>query len=165
MVKKPSPVEALHREIDGLTEQLETHHAARLSCKRGCADCCVDGITVFEVEAERIRAHHAELLDRGEPHPPGACAFLDAEGSCRIYADRPYVCRTQGLPLRWIDEEAMVERRDICELNEEGPPITELRPGECWTIGPAESKLYALQNKSGEVRRVALRDLFSHDGG
>src|SRR5512134_1307867 len=93
----------LHDEIDVLAERLHTHHAARLQCRRGCASCCVDDITVFEVEAERIRAHHAELLASGQSHLPGACAFLDDEGGCRIYADRPYVCRTQGLPLRWIE--------------------------------------------------------------
>ena len=51
-----------------------------------------------------IRAEQAELLGKGRPHPPGACAFLDGEGACRVYDSRPYRCRTQGLPLRWFDE-------------------------------------------------------------
>lgn len=155
---------ALHREIDALVGQLEAHHAARLSCARGCSGCCVDDITVFEVEADLIRRRHEALLADGEPHATGACAFLDDEGACRVYAERPYVCRTQGLPLRWIDEEDAVERRDICELNEAGPLITDLRPGECWTIGPAEGKLSALQRERGAVRRVALRSLFGSRG-
>jgi hypothetical protein len=97
----------------------------------------------------------------------GACAFLDEQGACRIYAQRPYVCRTQGLPLRWIDEEALagvsVEHRDICELNEpEGAaPITELPAEQCWTLGPAELKLQALSlQHTGGLERVALRSLF-----
>lgn len=152
---------ALHREIDALVQKLEAHHVARLSCARGCSGCCVDDISVFEVEAELIRKKHARLLAEGEPHERGACAFLDDEGACRIYAERPYVCRTQGLPLRWIDEDEGVERRDICELNEAGPLITELRAGECWTIGPAEAKLYALAREQRAARRVRLRSLFA----
>ncbi len=156
------PIEGLHREIDQLTAQLEAHHAARMQCRHGCTACCVDDITVFEVEAELIRSRHAALLERGVPHPLGACAFLDEAGGCRIYSERPYVCRTQGLPLRWISEsdDGAVEHRDICELNEEGPDITALRPGECWTIGPAESKLYTLQTAGGGAQRLALRSLF-----
>ena len=109
----------LHEEVDRAAGALAERHRARLRCGRGCHACCVDGITVFEVEADRIRAAHGELLASGQPRPRGACAFLGDAGECRIYPDRPYVCRTQGLPLRWVDDEA-VERRDICPLNEAG---------------------------------------------
>ena len=155
-------IEALHAEIDAVAAKLAGHHAKRLACERGCAGCCVDDITVFEVEADRIRRDHATLLAEATPHDVGACAFLDDAGACRIYASRPYVCRTQGLPLRWLDDtdEGVVEHRDICELNEAGPPLTGLRPGECWTIGPAETKLYALQKRRGGDSRVSLRSLF-----
>lgn len=154
-------VSAFHDRIDAAAAPLEREHRARLQCARGCTGCCVDDITVFEVEAELIRLRHAPLLAEGEPHPEGACAFLDAEGACRIYADRPYVCRTQGLPLRWIDDELQAELRDICELNEEGALITDLSPGDCWTLGPAETELQQLQLEHGEgMTRVRLRDLF-----
>ena len=154
-------IERLHTEVDAAVGPLERLHAERLQCRRGCHDCCVDGITVFEVEAERIRERHAELLETGEPHPEGRCAFLDGEGGCRIYADRPYVCRTQGLPLRWLDEDA--EKRDICPLNDRGTPLTELPAEACWTLGPWEGRLATLQQSrdGGEMRRIALRSLFS----
>ena len=129
--------------------------------------CCVDDLTVFEVEAENIRRSHAELLKNGAAHAAGACAFLNAEGACRIYGDRPYVCRTQGLPLRWLDEDAQgdfIELRDICPLNDEGDvePIEELPPEECWSIGPAEEQLARLQSQfsAGKLARVPLRALF-----
>jgi hypothetical protein len=154
---------ALHDEVDAEAARLATIHRGRLHCRLGCDACCVDGIRVFEVEAERIRAARPELL-REAPHPPGACAFLDARGACRIHAERPYVCRTQGLPLRWIDAAAggPVERRDICPLNEAGPPLESLPEQSCWTLGPAEGRLAALQAEAdgGRLRRVALRDLF-----
>ncbi len=151
----------LHTEVDARARELAVHHAARLQCKRGCSGCCVDGITVFAIEAERIRANNKELIARGTPHPTGACAFLDAEGACRVYADRPYVCRTQGLPLRWLDEERGAELRDICPLNETSEPIEALTEDSCWTLGPMEARLAELQRASGRDReRVALRELF-----
>jgi Fe-S-cluster containining protein len=151
----------LHAEVDARAAALASRHGARLQCKRGCSACCVDGITVFAIEAERIRANNNSLLASGAAHAPGACAFLDADGACRVYADRPYVCRTQGLPLRWIDEERVAELRDICALNEAGEPIEALPADACWTLGEVEARLAELQARFGvEGRRVALRALF-----
>lgn len=130
--------------------------------------CCVDELEVFDVEAERIRRAHSTVLEEGTPHEPGKCAFLDQSGGCRIYDDRPYVCRTQGLPLRWIDADDSgnaVELRDICPLNEiEQEPIESLRNVDCWTIGPIEQQLADLQaefDPANPHRRVRLRDLFT----
>src|SRR5690606_23927416 len=143
------------------TAPLEARHAARLRCHEGCSACCVDDLEVFEVEADRIRRHCGEVLD-ATPHPVGGCAFLDGAGSCRIYAHRPYVCRTQGLPLRWHEEHEgeIVELRDICPLNEPGEPLAELEPAACWTLGAAEEQLARLEREGGAVKRVRLRDLF-----
>ncbi|MCG8592236.1 MAG: YkgJ family cysteine cluster protein [Proteobacteria bacterium] len=168
MPQKPDAqaLQLFHREIDAAAAALAARHADRLQCRRGCHACCVDDLTVFEVEADRIRSAHGELLRTGTPHPPGACAFLGEAGECRIYADRPYVCRTQGLPLRWLAEdetEEIVERRDICPLNAEGPPLSTLAEDDCWLLGPAEDRLARLQetHPKGPERRVALRVLFA----
>jgi uncharacterized protein len=154
----------LHADVDRVSRRLHVLHAARLQCRQGCTACCVDGLTVFDAEAERIRSRHSALL-AGMPGPPGACAFLGEGGACRIYVDRPYVCRTQGLPLRWIDEDAEggpVELRDICGLNDAGVPIESLNADDCWTIGPIEERLGVLQVAAGAgARRTRLRDLFS----
>lgn len=155
----------VHGQVDARAAVLAKHHAARLQCRKGCSGCCVDELTVFEVEAERIRRAYPELLEKGTPHPTGACAFLDEEGGCRIYEARPYVCRTQGLPLRWIEEknDRAAELRDICPLNEPGPSLESLQPGECFTLGTVEEALATLQTAidGGEGRRVRLRDLFA----
>jgi Fe-S-cluster containining protein len=147
----------LHSEVDSRAAAIAERHAGKLECRRSCFGCCVDGITVFEVEAERIRSKAAQLLASGAPHPPGRCAFLGAEGECRIYEVRPYVCRTQGLPLRWLDHEAEAEYRDICELNE-AVPLTAIPPEDCWTLGEVEEQLARLNGGRG---RVGLRDLFA----
>lgn len=158
----------LHQQVDRESARLTARHQARLRCARGCHDCCQDELTVLPIEAEQIRRHHSALLTTGTAHPPGACAFLDGEGACRIYEHRPYVCRTQGLPLRWLEEdeaEEIVESRDICPLNAEGPALSTLEEDDCYTLGPAELELLAIQEASGEPEvRVPLRSLFSSRG-
>lgn len=161
-------LEAIHRRVDVRAQALSGRHRERLQCRRGCSSCCVDDLTVFEVEAERIRRAHGALLASGQPHPPGACAFLDEEGACRIYPERPYVCRTQGLPLRWFSEDgdAVVEHRDICALNLAGPALDSLDEEACWTLGPIELELGQLQERwdGGERKRVKLRALWDPPG-
>lgn len=158
---------ALHREVDAAVALLLAGErlGPRLRCGPGCSACCTDELTVFAVEAALIAEEQRAVLSQ-PPCAPGACAFLDQQRRCRIYPSRPYVCRTQGLPLRYLDEDErgdLVELRDICELNEPGPPLIELPAGDCWTIGPVELQLQKLERAlsgSGELRRVGLRSLF-----
>jgi len=75
------------------------------------------------------------------------------------------VCRTQGLPIRWLEEngaEEYLEMRDICPLNEEGIPVEELPEDACWTIGYFEGQLADLQRRTGKgmPSRFPLRRLF-----
>ena len=162
--------ERLHAVVDELAETVASRNPGRLSCRAGCSGCCVDDLTVFAVEAEVLRTRHPDLFTEEEPHPTGACALLDAEGRCRAYGARPYVCRTQGLPLRWLEEaledgeRVVYEARDICPLNAEGPPLEALDAEACWDVGPFEARLRAVQaavEGSDAPRRVSLRSLFA----
>ncbi len=162
-------LQTLHDEVERETVRLHVLHGDRLECRRGCSSCCTDDLTIWDVEAEPIRRQHAELLATGEPHAAGGCAFLDAEGGCRIYAERPYVCRTQGLPLRWIEEEDGhdVELRDICPLNMVGDDLRELGVEDCWTLGPVEARIARLEIDAHRLlatdvpsQRIPLRALF-----
>lgn len=158
-------IQDLYRLTDEAVQRLTVLHADRLHCGPGCCSCCVDDITIFVVEARNIEDRYRVLLAESAPHAPDSCAFLDDRGHCRIYEHRPYVCRTQGLPIRWMDEDDdgdPVEMRDICPLNEKGTPVEELPEDACWTIGPVEEKLAALQYRAGKgkMERIALRDLF-----
>jgi hypothetical protein len=162
-------VDALHKLVDGLIAPLEAAQGATRHCRRGCAGCCVDGLTVTAVEAALLQRRHASLFAEQAPHPKGACAILDAQGACRAYADRPYVCRTQGLPLRWADEGpdgVPVERRDVCPLNDPGgEALVHLPAADCWTLGPVEQRLGAAQALAtpDETPRIALRSLFRRE--
>ncbi|MEL6348945.1 MAG: YkgJ family cysteine cluster protein [Myxococcota bacterium] len=163
-------VRQIHTIVDDAAATLTAHHHARMQCRRGCASCCVDDITVTIVEAALIQRRHEALLQAEAPHPAGACAFLDDSGGCRIYDQRPYVCRTQGLPLRWIEqalaedgEHEVFEYRDICPLNDPGgPPLETLDASAFWTLGPVEARLSAAQEQlnGNPNERVALRSLF-----
>lgn len=157
---------ALHAEIDQKAAAIQAG-LPPLTCKRGCSECCVDDLTVFEVEAERIRQQFPQVLAQA-PHPVGACAFLDQRGACRVYDARPYVCRTQGLPLAWFEEDELqdaapiVEHRDICHLNEGSVHLTVLNEASTWVLGPFEERLCVLEAAQSPTKRprVALRSLF-----
>lgn len=163
-------ISELHASIDAETGRLAVLLSDKLHCGIGCTDCCVDEITVFEIEAAHIRRRYPDLLTNGTPHPKGVCAFLDSRGSCRIYPCRPYVCRTQGLPLQWADEDENqnpVLLRDICPRNDVSIDLLGL-PGEMvWHIGPVEEKLAQMQYSitGAATNRVALRSLFVNVNG
>lgn len=161
-------VERLHALVEEATRPIADAHAGRLACRAGCAGCCQDELTVFEIEAEVIRRRHPQVLAEATPHPEGGCALLDEAGNCRVYDARPYVCRTQGLPLRWLDEDEegeTYEARDVCPLNLEGVPLEELPADEMWTLGPFEQRLAERQAaETGAPTRVALRSLFAGGG-
>ena len=42
----------LHDEIDAAAKALAKTHARRMQCRRGCSACCLDDLTVTQVEAE-----------------------------------------------------------------------------------------------------------------
>ncbi len=180
----------LHTEVDTESARLRNNPAlsGKLQCRRGCTDCCIDDLTVFTIEAERIRIEHPEVL-KEKPGPLGQCAFLNGSGACRIYSARPYVCRTQGLPLRWFeahtenDEDdfadllldisaeaehelglaplSNMEHRDICPLNDTGTiSPSSLKHDECWLLGPFEDQLQQL-----EIHRakIAHKEATAHD--
>ncbi len=162
-------VEKLHGIVDELTRPLTALHSQRLQCAKGCSACCVDDLTVFDVEAERIRRAVGEQLRGAQARASGGCAFLDAQGACRIYEARPYVCRTQGLPLRWLDvsehaSDEVQEYRDICPLNVvDGEPLSLMPAEQMWAIGPFEAKLQELQaafDPDAPAARTPLRALF-----
>ena len=90
-------------KIDAFFARVEARHGADMQCQTGCSDCCHTTLSVTRVEAEAIRgevaswpaARRAALAEIG-PH----CAALDAGGRCKIYAARPFVCRSHGAPIR-----------------------------------------------------------------
>jgi hypothetical protein len=101
----------LAARVDAFFDKVHTRHQAEMACAVGCSDCCVGGLTLTSVEAAAIGEGlaalsalspetRAELAARARAAVPARCAALDSEGRCGIYADRPLVCRSHGVPVR-----------------------------------------------------------------
>jgi len=109
---------ALDAEISRLWEI----HAATLSCGPGCASCCLS-FSVLPLEAAILREALASLPPAGKTRLEHNLATGDErcplliDELCSIYATRPVICRTQGLPLAYVDEEREAIEVSACPLN------------------------------------------------
>ncbi|HWO26029.1 MAG TPA: YkgJ family cysteine cluster protein [Kofleriaceae bacterium] len=98
----------LHAKVDAFFARVRARHGDDMQCHTGCSDCCHVRLTVTSVEAAAIAAEIASWpADRRRALGSGAaagpadrCAALDEAGRCRIYAARPIVCRSHGVPIR-----------------------------------------------------------------
>ena len=124
--------------VDGLCADLSDRYRDRMACRLGCSECCT-AITVQPIEAAAIADWTAAS---GQPIEPAradgqeSCAFLRG-GACAVYAARPLICRTHGLPLLYLIEEYELDGRPAaaespewriawCELNFTGVDDDEL---------------------------------------
>ena len=97
-------------KVDAFFQRVEQRHESDLSCHTGCSDCCHTRLTVTRVEADAIAGElarwpaerRAALVAnaRASRSPGDACAALDENGRCLVYAVRPIVCRSHGAPIR-----------------------------------------------------------------
>jgi uncharacterized protein len=104
-------------QVDERIARLEAIHGEHLICRPGCCGCCVN-LTVFAVEVYSIAAQLAEAgIGEGTFDRWASCGWLD-KGVCRIYAARPIICRTHGLPVAIPDDDCP-ERKEVsfCPLN------------------------------------------------
>lgn len=114
----------LVERVDLLGRRIEAEFRAQIACRRGCDACCrhlslfwVEAVALAqtlevlpEAAAERIR-ERARLASAGGP-----CPLLE-DGACLLYAARPIICRTHGLPLLAGGE---ARRIDYCPENFRG---------------------------------------------
>ena len=109
-------------DLDAEIARIGEMHAATLSCRPRCSSCCV-AFSVLPIEAACLRKALAALpsasrerlghtLAEGHDHCP-----LLIDDLCSIYAARPVICRTQGLPLAYVDEERQAIEVSACPLN------------------------------------------------
>jgi uncharacterized protein len=129
-----TPYEQFILQIDALTKARAARYAKHLVCHAGCSGCCQHHLSVFPVEAARVKAALAALPDelrarieqqartvneREAQGQPVACPLLVDE-RCAIYESRPLICRTQGLPLL-LEAEDGGHEVDFCPLNFTAP--------------------------------------------
>ena len=142
-------------QADSQFERVHTAHESQFQCRAGCHSCCQAGLTVSAIERENIRAYllaHPALMVQlaSEKGAQTGCAFLDTEGRCRIYATRPFVCRSHGAPIAIAEEDYY--RIDVCELNFKTLDIAELPPEDFFILDEWNSCL----GSYGSVERYPL---------
>jgi len=138
MLEVTKQYQQLKSEVDRLAARLSARYGSHLACRAGCSGCCHHHLSVFEVEAaavreavealpakirERIRHQALEVREREARSEPVACPLL-VDDRCAIYAARPVICRTQGLPLL-IEAEDGSQEVDFCPLNFTSPGATD----------------------------------------
>lgn len=108
----------VHHMVDEYNKEVFAHPILKelVPCKAGCTGCCHTQVSVTEDEAELL-AHNINngveidynLLTKQAaagnesseffkiPYNERRCVFLDERGACRVYKDRPSVCRTNAV--------------------------------------------------------------------
>jgi len=117
----PNPIVSLHENASDFFDKVFTKNSLQMDCKKGCSKCCQTDISVFEIEADRIRQwFNSQSIEEKIklkslwciPSVKVNCSFL-VNDNCTIYEARPLICRTQGLPLYLSSENSL----DYCPLN------------------------------------------------
>lgn len=126
----------LRTRVDAHFDAAVARTPAAFACRAGCDACCHQRFGVFAIEAEPLRGALARLARetpelrsrireqaREQAENPGApdrCPML-VDGRCAVYAERPMICRSHGLPIAVADPEPRI---DHCPLNftAEAPP-------------------------------------------
>ena len=107
----------LKDQVDRWVSATTKRFGKHLVCRKQCDACCQKQFSVSAVEAYSI-AEGFQTLSRQAKievrRPKESCSFL-LDGECSIYANRPVICRTFGLPARLPPDQRGVV--DWCELN------------------------------------------------
>lgn len=114
---------ALLSKVERFSSEVVEANRGSFACRPGCDVCCGRVFTIFAVEAANVRLGFSLLPEdvkerivaraRLASHSGGPCPLLE-DGRCTIYAHRPVICRTHGLPL--ISEHITVEGRKVVTL-------------------------------------------------
>ncbi len=125
-------------DVDRLAALLNVRLQRYLRCAPGCCSCC-KSFSVSALEAALIADTGVRAIQREDDED--RCALLVAE-RCSIYPQRPLICRTQGLPIGYIDEINEQIEVSACPLNFTGEHPFE--HDDLFLIDPFNSRLAAL---------------------
>jgi hypothetical protein len=111
--------------VDAICQRIEEGHRSEITCTRGCDGCCRH-LSLFPVEASTLALALRDLpmSDRRRVRerartalPSDPCPLLE-QHRCLLYAARPLICRTHGLPLL-VNRDGR-RQVDYCPLNFKG---------------------------------------------
>lgn len=108
----------VHNVVDEYNQKVFSHPIVKemMPCKSGCTGCCHTQVSVTEDEADLL-AHsisngveiNYKMLEKQSlagndssaffaiAYQERRCVFLDGNGACKVYKDRPSVCRTNAV--------------------------------------------------------------------
>ncbi len=119
--KIPFPIKRakiIHQTIDEFNKEVFAHPLVQQfsPCKTGCSACCHTQVSVTRDEAELLVQRIADgveinidkLVQQAKvgdaasdfyklDYEARGCIFLDEKGLCKVYEDRPSVCRTNAV--------------------------------------------------------------------
>lgn len=104
---------SLVSDLDRLVLALSQDLRHFITCGPGCFSCC-RRFAVLPLEAALING--APITASTRIQDDDSCPFL-SEGFCSIYAQRPLICRTQGLPIGYVHETHERIEVSACPLN------------------------------------------------
>ena len=175
-VPPPAPdllrnLEPLYQKVAAHAERIGSAYPDKLACRAGCAGCCATDRTVVDVEFARLRAA-VDRLPAGARARLGkgrGCTML-VDDRCAVYADRPLICRSHGLPVAPGEEDG--PPRDTCPLNFTDGSLALIPDGDVLSLPTVNTILGAVNmlfcreaiaagQDAKPKRRRALRELIS----
>lgn len=132
----------LIEEVDRATAQLSTRLQGFVRCAPGCSSCC-RSFSVFPLEAALIEDQAGKRQPQQPQQSHQSCPLL-IEQRCSVYAQRPLICRTQGLPIAYVDEISEQIEVSACRLNFSDEHPFEL--DDLFFIDPFNARLAALNS-------------------
>lgn len=155
-------VKFLHAAIDDLNVSVFTHPLVKQfsPCKMGCSGCCHTQVSVTEDEArvlaskitegiaidfDRVKLQSETRNDAEEffklKYADRKCVFLDENGACSVYEDRPSVCRTN----------AVLGTADQCDTSVERKPVRLVKTPQADMVIYAQ---FLFSNKNGSLHNL-----------
>lgn len=109
-------------KIDSLCVDIMKQCLNSISCRKGCDSCCrhfsifwVEAVSLANCVASLPQKQAAFLRSRAQYlAEQDVCPLLE-DGVCALYATRPIICRTHGLPILTRDE--IAQNIDFCPRN------------------------------------------------
>ena len=161
----------LTAKVEAFFTRVQSRYGGAMQCKAGCTACCHVRLSVTALEASVIReglaqlpeAERERLAHRARHGAPGVCPALEADGRCALYAWRPLVCRSHGVPIRQREPDGTAPV-SACEKNfEGGAGLPEVSPDCVLDQGTLSTMLGALDAALADARGTKRGERFPLD--
>lgn len=162
----------LRGRVDAHFDAAVARTPTAFECRAGCSACC-QRFSVWAVEAAPLREALADLelrdpatrervRSQGRDPDATACALL-VDDRCSVYAERPLICRSHGLPIAVPAEGASGSDAltvDHCPLNFRAELGVEIPRASVLVLDAINRPLVVLAELTAPgAARVALADL------